>query len=72
MNTWPIPRPPFDPASADSWPDDTRGLSLVDFSVPPNQQINMQSVEVKLTITGDPANLNFLRIDAHIAGRNAE
>ena len=46
------PPAPFDPASAASWPNDTRGHSYMDFVVPPKEQINVESVEVKLTIIG--------------------
>ncbi len=55
------PPAPFDPASAPSWPRDTRGLSYRDYVVPPNNQINVEWVEVKLTIS-DAADLNTLRI----------
>ena len=49
------PPAPFDPANRAAWPRDTRGDSYIDFAVPPNQQINVESVEVKLTITGPAA-----------------
>jgi hypothetical protein len=40
----------------------TRGDSYVDFVVPPNQQINVETVEVKVTVTGDPSKFDFLRL----------
>jgi len=56
------PPAPFDPASRPSWPIDTRGASYRDFAVAPKEQINVEWVEVKLTVTGNPANLDFLRL----------
>jgi subtilisin family serine protease len=53
---------PFDPASPQSWPNDTRGFSYIDFVVPAKEQINVESVEVKLTISGAASNLDFLRM----------
>jgi subtilisin family serine protease len=57
------PPAPFDPANADSWPDPfDRGASYIDFVVPMNQQINVEWVEVKITIEGPAEGLDFLKI----------
>lgn len=56
------PPAPFDPANSDSWPDDSRGASYIDFAVTPNQQISVEYVEVKVSVSGPPSNLDFLRI----------
>jgi hypothetical protein len=39
-----------------------RGLSYVDFSVPPNEAINVEWVEVKIELTGPAADLDFIRM----------
>jgi hypothetical protein len=57
------PPAPFDPANPDSWPDNTRGSSYLDFRVPVNQQINVETVEVKLTLSGDPADLPYIKMN---------
>lgn len=57
------PPAPFDPANADSWPENTRGASYIDFTVPLNQQMNVEWVEVKISLDGDPEGLDFVKIN---------
>jgi subtilisin family serine protease len=57
------PPAPFDPANSDSWPENNRGFSYIDFRVPVNQQINVEWVEVKLSISGPPEDLDYLKIN---------
>ena len=56
------PPAPFDPANPDSWPVNTRGFSYIDFAVPPAQGIDIETVEVKVSISGSNDDLDFLRI----------
>ncbi len=56
------PPAPFDPAEPDDWPDHTRGLSYLDFVVPPDESINAEWVEVKIELTGPAEDLDFIRI----------
>jgi len=57
------PPRPFDPADPSSWPSNSRGFSYIDFKVPVSQQINVETVEVKLTISGPAEDVNFLKIN---------
>lgn len=56
------PPAPFDPAAAASWPQDTRGASYIDYVVAPKEQINVEWVEVRVTVSGPQNNLDFLRL----------
>ncbi|MCC7474500.1 MAG: S8 family serine peptidase [Pirellulales bacterium] len=56
------PPDPFDPAEPGDWPVNTRGANYVAFSVPPDEAINVEWVEVKVDISGPASALDFLRI----------
>jgi subtilisin family serine protease len=51
----PFAQPPF--------PQNTRGDSYIDFRVPVNQQINVEWVEVKLSISGPVEDLDHLKLN---------
>jgi hypothetical protein len=57
------PPGPFDPANQNSWPQNTRGLSYLDFTVPPSQEMNVEWVEVKISVSGSGDAVNFLKIN---------
>ena len=50
--------PAFNPPYAGPFEGD-RGLSYVDFAVPPSQEMNVEYVEIKADITGDTNGLRF-------------
>jgi len=52
-----------DPFSSPPLPQNTRGSSYVDFKVPVNQQINVEWVEVKISLSGPASDLDFLKIN---------
>ena len=53
------------------WPQNTRGISYIDFSVPPSEQMNVEWVEVKVSITGPPDGPRLSKDQSHVAERNA-
>ncbi|MCI0359708.1 MAG: S8 family serine peptidase, partial [Planctomycetaceae bacterium] len=58
------PPAPFDPATPPpEWPDNTRGFSYLDFTVPVSQQINVEWAEVKVSISGPAQDVNYLKIN---------
>ena len=57
------PPAPFDPAEPDDWPDRyARTVVSSISSVPPDEAINVEWVEVKIEITGPAEDLDYLRI----------